>query len=246
MGLFSSLGSTLARVGGDVMTFGTNELVGNPIGKFADSILNPSDPNAGTNAAIAQNNANQLKINEENIAMQKEFAQNGIQWKVADAAKAGISPLAALGAVDPGFSPSTPAFTAPLPADTSARDTGMRMLANMGQDLFRSRLNAMSEADRAITAANAKRAVSEADLVDTQARMAKLQLSRMSAAPPNPAIPSSSVTLQNEDGSYSIFPSDPQAMRATPFTSFDWVLHNRTIPAVRDLKINLWDHRSKD
>jgi hypothetical protein len=36
--------------------------------------------------------------NSANIAMQKEFAQQGIGWKVADAKKAGIHPLFALGA----------------------------------------------------------------------------------------------------------------------------------------------------
>lgn len=44
------------------------------------------------------NSATQMKINQENIKMQKEFAQNGIQWKVQDAEKAGIHPAIALGA----------------------------------------------------------------------------------------------------------------------------------------------------
>lgn len=38
-------------------------------------------------------------------AMQKEFAQSGIQWKVEDAKKAGIHPLAALGAQTTSYSP---------------------------------------------------------------------------------------------------------------------------------------------
>lgn len=37
--------------------------------------------------------------------MQKEFAQNGVQWKVADAEKAGVHPLFALGANTASFSP---------------------------------------------------------------------------------------------------------------------------------------------
>lgn len=37
--------------------------------------------------------------------LQKEFAQQGIQWKVADAKAAGIHPLAALGAQTTSFSP---------------------------------------------------------------------------------------------------------------------------------------------
>lgn len=39
-----------------------------------------------------------------NIAAQKEFAQQGVSWKVADAKRAGISPLAALGASTNSFS----------------------------------------------------------------------------------------------------------------------------------------------
>lgn len=50
-------------------------------------------------AGIAENQADQ------NIALQREFAQKGIQWKVADAKKAGVHPLYALGAQTHSFSP---------------------------------------------------------------------------------------------------------------------------------------------
>jgi hypothetical protein len=53
----------------------------------------------------AQQNAQaQEQVNAENLAYQKEFAQNDIQWKVADAKAAGINPLAALGAQEQSFS----------------------------------------------------------------------------------------------------------------------------------------------
>lgn len=42
----------------------------------------------------------------KNAAMQKEFAQHGVRWKVEDARRAGISPLAALGAQTSSFTPS--------------------------------------------------------------------------------------------------------------------------------------------
>lgn len=42
---------------------------------------------------------------DKNIKLQKQFAQNGIQWKVADAKKAGIHPLYALGAQTHSFAP---------------------------------------------------------------------------------------------------------------------------------------------
>lgn len=55
---------------------------------------------AGINAGI------QNDINEKNANLQREFAQNSIQWKVADAKKAGIHPLAAIGAPTYSASPS--------------------------------------------------------------------------------------------------------------------------------------------
>lgn len=50
----------------------------------------------------------QRQMNEENIALQKQFAQQGLQWKAADARAAesasGINPLALLGAPTNSFS----------------------------------------------------------------------------------------------------------------------------------------------
>lgn len=53
------------------------------------------------------NSATQSQVNKENIEMQKEFAQNGIQWKVQDAQKAGIHPAVALGAQTYQATPSS-------------------------------------------------------------------------------------------------------------------------------------------
>lgn len=44
------------------------------------------------------------QLQAQNIANQKEFAQQGIRWKVADAQAAGLHPLAALGAQTSSFS----------------------------------------------------------------------------------------------------------------------------------------------
>lgn len=52
----------------------------------------------------SQANANQL--NQLNYEHQKEFAQNGIRWKVADAKAAGLHPLAALGTQTAMYTPS--------------------------------------------------------------------------------------------------------------------------------------------
>lgn len=65
----------------------------------------------------------------QNIALQREFAQSGVQWKVEDAKKAGVHPLYALGAQTTSFSPVSVGAT----ADTSLGSG----VASAGQDLSR-------------------------------------------------------------------------------------------------------------
>jgi len=57
-------------------------------------------------------NKSQAKANKQNAALQREFAQNSIQWKVEDAKKAGIHPIYALGAPTHSASPSFVGSTA--------------------------------------------------------------------------------------------------------------------------------------
>ena len=45
------------------------------------------------------------KAAAQQAALQKEFAQNGIRWKVADAKAAGLHPLSALGAQTISYQP---------------------------------------------------------------------------------------------------------------------------------------------
>lgn len=54
-----------------------------------------------------QSQANASRLNELNYQHQKEFAQNGIRWKVVDAKAAGLHPLAALGASTAQYTPAT-------------------------------------------------------------------------------------------------------------------------------------------
>lgn len=64
---------------------------------------------AGAGASLlgsGLNILNQNEINRKNAELQREFAQNSIQWKVEDAKRAGIHPLAALGASGYSASPS--------------------------------------------------------------------------------------------------------------------------------------------
>lgn len=81
-------------------------------------------------------NAQQMQIAQQNIALQKEFAQHGIAWKVADAKAAGLHPLAALGAQTSSFSPVSVGGDAPK-VDFSS----------LGQDLSRA-AKAMSTSEQ--------------------------------------------------------------------------------------------------
>lgn len=120
---------------------------------------------------------------ERNIAMQREFAQNGIQWKAEDAKKAGIHPLYAMGASTPSFSPVSANFT----ADTSMPNA----LSRAGQDIGRA-IDATRNTDQkaaAYTQAVAKLSLEKAGLendvlrADLASKMARL---RQQAQPPMP------------------------------------------------------------
>lgn len=85
------------------------------------------------------------KASDQNTALQREFAQNGIRWRVADAKAAGLSPLAALGASGASFSPSVQVG--------SMGDA----VSNMGQDISRAVYANASQKERVAEAANLAR-----------------------------------------------------------------------------------------
>lgn len=91
--------------------------------------------------------SSQDKANRQNIQLQKDFAQKGIQWKVADARKAGVHPLAALGANTVSFSPSV--------VGSTALGEG---ISNMGQSIDRA-INSTS--DHNTRAANLQTQIAE-------------------------------------------------------------------------------------
>lgn len=96
----------------------------------------------GSNDAAKARDA-QNAMNERNIALQREFAQNGIQWKVEDAKKAGIHPIYALGGSTSSFTPVSSNFA----ADTSMPNA----IAAAGQDIGRA-VNATRSASERVDA----------------------------------------------------------------------------------------------
>lgn len=77
---------------------------------------------------------------ERNIALQKEFAQHGIQWRVADAQAAGLHPLYAIGGSGASFSPNPVV----IPGGASP---GPRHSEDLGQNLSRAVMAQSTELD---------------------------------------------------------------------------------------------------
>lgn len=126
---------------------------------------------------------------KQNLKYQKQFAQHGIQWRTRDALKAGIHPLAALGAQTPGFSPS---FTAGNAGEIMAQGGAAagEMYSRAGQDISRG-VSAMGDVDSKMAA--------------LQLKSAQLQLQNMELQ--NAAL-ASDIALKTQAGTSPIYPSE--------------------------------------
>lgn len=103
--------------------------------------------------------------------LQREFAQKGIQWKVADATKAGIHPLYALGANTVSYSPVS---------------VGMPDLGAMGQDIGQAIDRVSNPPERvngALGALALERAGLENDLLRAQIARARINVAGQVAGP---------------------------------------------------------------
>lgn len=120
-----------------------------------------------------------------NIQLQKDFAQQGIRWKVEDAKAAGIHPLYALGANTTSF--------APVSVGSSSLGSG---LASMGQDVGRA-ISATSTAPERASAMSTMAQKLQLDNMSLQNQLlaSKLAQQRASVNPPLPgAVPVGTAT----------------------------------------------------
>lgn len=159
---------------------------------FGD-ILNFAGGLIGSNKAANT----QKDINNENIAQSREYAQTGIQWRVADAKAAGIHPLAAMG---------LPLQSAPT---ISAGNTDYSSAyASMGQSLGRAADSVLTREERnkktQLDALTLERASLENELL-------RSQISNVNRAN-NPTLPSlsgdSTILPGQSDGRVKIVPNE--------------------------------------
>lgn len=157
-----------------------NQMLGNLIGAGASLIggfLNKSSADA--------TREQQLQLAHENMAMQKEFAQNGLTWKIDDAIRNAdkIHPIYSMGSAGASFSPVSTNFQ---------NDSSMgNAVASAGQDIGRAvnatatqpqRLNAYQEAAQQISL---EKGTLENELLKTQLASQQGRL-RQNATPPFP------------------------------------------------------------
>lgn len=122
----------------------------------------------------------QLALAKQNIKLQKQFAQQGIRWKVADARAAGVHPLYALGANTTSFSP----ISVGTQTDTSMGDA----MASVGQDISRA-MQAASTREERLNDIGTKLQLENQSL---QNELLRSQIARMNSAQIGPALPSNS------------------------------------------------------
>lgn len=106
---------------------------------FGSSIVGGLTSANSAENATHDNIAYAREKSDQDYARQKEFAQNGIQWRVDDAVKAGLHPLFALGGGGASYAPSSTAVT----FDDGGKDLG-RSISEMGQNVSRAALASQS------------------------------------------------------------------------------------------------------
>ena len=196
---------------------------------------------SGNRKASEKRYNDELKLAKEtaqrNIDLQREFAQNGIRWKIADAKAAGIHPVAALGTGGASFSPVH--VGAPEYRQDNSFQRGMSSLSDMGQNISRAiaagsthsqRLNSVMEG------LNVERAGLQNDLLRAQIAATNAQL-----GPPQPEegihIPDMTYS-RTKSGGLAPVPSEGFADRAEDqwLPQIAWGLRNLLVPNDPDQK----------
>lgn len=140
-------------------------------------------------------NKSQESANDQNAALQREFAQNGISWKIEDGAKHGLHPLASIGAQGYQAAPS-------YIGDSSLGNS----VANLGQNIRRS-IDSTRTGSRRKAAAVADKL--QLENMKLQNDLLRSQITKVHAAT-NPAFPSQAGSMipgQGDSGDVEVLPS---------------------------------------
>lgn len=128
----------------------------------------------------------QKDANRSNYEAQKEFAQNGLQWKAADAKAAGLHPMAALGAGGAGFSPSFQVGNSP---DFGSLGEAADEFLRDGQNTIRAQRAGQTEHQRELEALALRRGQLENQLLEGQITQLWAGIMGQPEAPARPGAP---------------------------------------------------------
>jgi len=109
----------------------------------------------------------------DQYSAQKQFAQHGIRWKVEDAIKAGLHPLAALGVQTASFSP----------VSVGNPVSDITNMASMGQNLFSSLTSGASAEEKEIQLLDIAQKKEKLNQMQLETQGMQKQLNEMNASP---------------------------------------------------------------
>lgn len=116
MGFFSSLGGILGGVAGSLIAPGIGTVIGAGLGSTVGGGV---DSNKAAKTKQGYYN-NQMDLAKQQMQFQQDYVKSVMQWRVEDAKKAGVHPMAALGMSNPGYSPvSLPSIPSSAGTDAS-------------------------------------------------------------------------------------------------------------------------------
>lgn len=159
--------------------------------------------NRRTQSTNQANVERQFRNAERDRQLQREFAQHGVRWRVADAKAAGLHPLFALGGTGATFSP------APVNVGVHGGSGGSiaRGFASAGQDLSRAIDSTRTKRERR----DARLEILALDRAQLQNELLKAQIAKLNATQVGPAMPSSlpSAVPEHTGGSGEAFITRP-------------------------------------
>lgn len=227
MGFFGGTGAALAAINPVMLVANAGSGILDYIGSEKDR-RSQEAMNASNNAEARLLNQSSMSMAQSQMEMQRDFAQNGISWRIADAARNGISPLAALGAAAPSASPVSAQL---FQANNLAPRPGasFRALSDMGQNISRSLLATKSPAERASEVLSLQRQARENDLLDIQLKLARINLVKQGSQ--SEGIPDSFERVRNRDGSISVVPTSGGEFLGP----LKWSWSNQLMPFVQQM-----------
>lgn len=172
-------------------------LIGAGLNFFNASQNRKAQEEANRQNIALQRETNQLMLadKERDRALQYDFAQQGVQWRAADALAAGIHPIYALGSSGASYSPSA------ISLGTARVDPETMDLGSMGQDISRAISATKSQTDRDVAFNESVRKLSltkmglENELLSTQIAKQRGQI-----GPPMPVSQTSSTSRAYPEG----------------------------------------------